>query len=199
LDAAEVLIAGEWSEPSDPVYIEPERQFFATNVTSDRDNRVKVEIYQWFEGVTVKTSEYFRVGERLYEKARADVPLPEEPEGYENALVEFEADALVLDIAPNRTYRERREGPGGSGARFQPSREKTVAFVDSRGRVFERIVTTDQLNPLLREMKKRVWKRPRVVPSKEAGPTAPQPGQDRDTRKPRPPRPERGRRGGGGP
>ncbi|UCF33233.1 MAG: hypothetical protein JSV78_12960 [Phycisphaerales bacterium] len=197
LDAAEVLIAGEWSEPSVPVYIEPERQFFATNVTTDRDNRVKVEIYQWFEGVTVKTSDYFRVGERLYEKARADVPLPEEPEGYENALVEFEADALVLDIAPNRSYRERREGPGGSGTRFQPSREKTVAFVDSRGYVFERIVTTDQLNPLLREIKKRVWKRPRVGPSKEAGPIAPQQGQDRDTRKPRPRPPRPPRRGEG--
>jgi hypothetical protein len=193
LDAAEVLIAGEWSEPSDPVHIEPERQFFATNVTSDRDNRVKVEIYQWFEGVTVKTSDYFRVGERLCERARADVPLPDDPEGYESALVEFEADALVLDIAPNRSYRERREGTGGGGTRFQPSREKTVAFVDSKGRVFERIVTTDQLDPLLKEMKKRVWRRPRMGPSKEAGPTAPQQGQDRERsrHRPRPPRPPR--------
>jgi hypothetical protein len=192
LDAAEVLIAGEWSEPSDPVYVEPERLFFATNVTSDRDTRVKVEIYQWFEGVTVKTSEYFRVGEPLYEKSRADVPLPEAPEGYENALVEFEADATVLDIAPNRPYRERLEGAGGRGSRFRPSREKTVAFVDSNGRVFERIVTTDSLNPLLREMKKRVWRRTRVEPGKEVGPLVPQ-GHDRDTRGPRPRQPRTGR------
>jgi hypothetical protein len=177
-DASRVLITGEWSEPSDPVYVEPERRFFATNVTTDREDKVGVEIYRWFEGVTVRASSYFKVGEAITYAERVPVPLPEDPETFDRPIVEFTANATVLDIEANRSYRERKK-TAGKGVYFQPGRSgKTVAFVDAEGHVFERVISVDKAHPDKKALKSRVWQPPKVEAASEV-PGGKGPGKDK--------------------
>jgi len=180
-DARLLHIVGPWSEPSEPVAIEADSRFFVTGtLKSGGGEKVHLEMFRWFEGVWVENSRaQFEVGDVVESVARAAVPMPNDPEGgVDRPLVEFEADATVLDIDFDR--RDRRRIQGGKGVKFgQLADSSAVVFVDSSGRVFERLVELDKDDPDRATVKKRVWKAPRKKrqPS-EQGPR-PRPGRGR--------------------
>ena len=189
-DATTVLLAGAWSEPSDPVYIEPATRFFITNAKEAR-NEVKVEFYQWFEGVWVEGKTDLSVGDRLSHRERAEIPLKDgEPWQVDRPLVDFVADAVVLDIEFGHSQRDRKRS--GRGVKLDRMTETTtVTFVDSEGNVSERTVEADKSDPERKVVKERIWKPAPKPEEKKPGQT---PGQG-----PRPPRPPPGPGPGPGP
>jgi hypothetical protein len=159
-NAQVVWIPGEWSDPVE-VKIEPSALSFL--VSKDvRNEQVSIELYQWFEGVWVKTRPKFGVGDSLALEQRCKVPPLDPNDSYDLALVPFAVDATVVDIDFDRVYRERKRGSGRSGVRFGPQTSAcSVVFADSAGRLYERFVPTDKDNPAKRAAADREWSPPK--------------------------------------
>lgn len=161
---AEVLfIAGQWSEPSDSVYIEPDQAFFVTNESKTRGN-VGVEFYRWFDGVWVKNKSLmkFKLGEPMTGAVRHPVPLY--GGGVDRPNVNYSAGGLVLDLDFDRRVRFRKTNRNNPGVRFdKPSADTAVVIMDDSGRVFERVVSVDKQNPDKNLLRRREWSPPRTV------------------------------------
>ncbi len=144
-DARKVLIPGPWSEPTEPVALEPGLFYFLTNSDESKDD-IRVEVFRWFEGVWVKHAWKFAVGSLMAESDREPVP------GLGGADVEyptitFDTGATVLDIDYQRLYRGRSRA-GRAGVSFgQPSPTCVAVFVDSEGRLHERVLPIDKGHP----------------------------------------------------
>lgn len=163
--AEQVYLAGEWSEPSDPIRFEATSLYFVTYDERSKE-RIGVEFFRWFEGVWVKSRrEKFGVGDSLRTKQRTQAPSPTDPTKADNALVDFYEELTVVDIDFDRPLRERTGGPRAPGASF--SRTKlgcAVVFMDPQGNLHERFVALDKADPRRREAAGKVWTPPRRTP-----------------------------------
>jgi len=157
-DAKVIFVQGPWSDPSEPVVVEPDRQYFFTGFDQRRE-LAKVELYQWFDGVWVMTRHEVRIGDRVKTVARAEVPVIEDPGAVDRPPVPFDAGMSVLDINYARPLRKRDEIRGG-GIRFSSNLETDCAVIlmDDDGELHERQVMRDKDNPEKRRVAKMVWK-----------------------------------------
>ncbi|MCH7992975.1 MAG: hypothetical protein IIB57_00875 [Planctomycetes bacterium] len=156
-DAKVVFVHGDWSPPSDPVVIPATSEFYVTGVDT-RKKTVKVEMYQWFDGVWVTTRETFKVGEKVAATKRAEVPDPEESGAVDRASVPFDTGYTVLRIDWGRMQREKKTR--GVGIRLQDglSKGSAVLLAGKNGAVIERFVSTDKANPEKKAASGRVWR-----------------------------------------
>ena len=156
-DAKVVFVHGDWSPPSDPVVIPATSEFYVTGVDT-RKKTVKVEMYQWFDGVWVTTRETFKVGEKVAATKRAEVPDPEESGAVDRASVPFDTGYTVLRINWGRMQREKKTR--GTGIRLQDALSKggAVLLAGKNGAVIERFVSTDKANPEKKAASGRVWR-----------------------------------------
>jgi len=154
-----VFIPGEWSEPTDPIYIEPTDYFFITAADPGKKS-VSVDLYRWFEGywVTNRTKIKLGVGDYVSQETRAPIPDRNDPNAVDQALVNFDTGMVLLDLDFGRTYRDRRDR-GGGGVRFAPPANDTaVVLVDALGNLHERWVALDKTHPEKKQVADRVWK-----------------------------------------
>ncbi len=146
-DSQVVFIEGPWSEPSDPVVVDPDTFTFVTSSDSKKEN-VSVEVYKWFEGVWVKQRAKCGVGEPVSVQKRHAVPSLEDPEGSDTPLIDFDASQTVVDIDFQRAHRARNRGSKRGGAGFDRLEPGcSVVFMDADGELHERFVTTDKAHP----------------------------------------------------
>ncbi len=155
-DAKVVFIESEWSEPTAPITIPRSSMFFVTRDDSRR-REISVEFYRWYDGVWIKSPAVkFNEGDKLANETRTPVPGLQDRHQAENALVTFSADLTLLDIDFARPHRERKGGSSASGVRFGSVSDSTSAvFVDSKGRLVERVVALDKADPTRRSVD--VW------------------------------------------
>ena len=147
-DAGVIFIAGEWSEPTDPITIPQASLFFVTRDDVKR-REIGVEFYRWYDGVWITSrAAKFNEGNKLAYQTRVAVPgIPDRNE-VQNALVDFAVDATLLSIDFARSHRERKAGTGAEGVKFGPVATGTSAvFVDSNGQLSERVVALDKAHP----------------------------------------------------
>ena len=157
--AATVFITGDWSEPSDPVVIEPATKFYVTS-DDQKNEEVGVEFFQWFGGDWLKPPRRIKatIGKTIRDSQRTPARPIDNSDGVDNPEVDFLADATIVDIDFARAFRERKAGTTPKGVKFgQPSPSCSVVFVDSQGRLHERFVSLDKVHPEKREMTSRVW------------------------------------------
>lgn len=183
-DAKVVRFGGEWSEASDPVYVETAYRFFVTNTRGSGDGvKVKLAMYKWVEGYWVSTTQNFTLGESLSVQDEPEVPLMSfSGRELQKIAVHFDTPASLLGVSDDETVLL----PGRSG-RFDLDKESVVAFVDNRGHVFERIAALDKMNSEYRatqdevfdpkSMKKEEPDRPKPMPGGPGGKRGP--GRDR--------------------
>ncbi len=152
-DAAVLFVESEWSEPSDPVTIEPAALFFVTSEDA-KDQEISVEFFQWYMGVWLKPEGRIKagIGNTLRDKRRNPAPALDDPTQLDRPEIEFTADATVVDIDFERPIRERKQGATPKGVRFadKPSATTSVVFMDSQGRLHERFVAVDKMDPAKR-------------------------------------------------
>lgn len=159
LHAAELSLYSEWSEPIE-VTVPREMWFFVTSKDS-RKHQVGVEFYRWFEGNWVKAPRRVKVGlgDGLRTDQRTVVQSPDDPDETERPTVTYQADAAVVDIDFNRTFRERKKGKGRGGVKFgQPTTACCVVMADSAGRLHERFVPMEKRDPRKKIVADKVWK-----------------------------------------
>jgi hypothetical protein len=158
-DAKVVLVAGDWSEPSDAVGIEPATRFFVSR--SDKEKKeVILDLYQWFRGVWLYHRAKSTVGGKVDITEKMDTPDPDNPttEVYRRD-VRINGDATIVDIDFDRLFRDRQER---GGVRIGAAQRTTaVVFMDGQGRLLTRIELADKNDPIRREMKAREWKKPK--------------------------------------
>ena len=162
-DAATIVIASEWSDPSDPVWIESSTKFFVTS-DNKKDEEIGVEFFQWFGGVWVKPERRIKgtVGALLRDKQRVPTPAIDDPNKVDRPEVEFLADATAIDIDFDRAFRERKAGTTPKGVKFaQPASSCSVVFVDSHGRLQERFESLDKIHPDKKDITGRLWVQPK--------------------------------------
>jgi len=170
-DAATIYLSSDWSEPSDPVRIEPSSYFFAVNDEKSK-NEVKFDLYRWFDGLWVKAPHGFKatIGTAIAETQRTQVPSLEDPSETDNALVPYSADATIVDLDFDHPMRERKSGNDAKskGVRFAggPTSSTVITLIDGKGRLFQRDIDRDKANPLRRELEARLYKPTRQRPEK---------------------------------
>lgn len=137
-DAEKVLLASDWSEPTDDVYIPPDTRFFLTSGNVIDRKGAKVSVFKWYEGVWVNHAFAIKVGSKIGDKARERIRPGDRPE------IDFDTDATVVDIDYDYLYRPKKEK---ARRRFTvQSARKTVALVyaDSGGHLHQRILAADK-------------------------------------------------------
>lgn len=160
-DATQVFVHGPWSEPSDPIHVPATERYFVT-ACDERRQEVSVEMFRWFDGVWVKTRAKFGIGQPLRISARTPAPALNDPTKADNPLVDFSADAVVLDMDVRRPFRESKKGSGKGGVKYPASStDCAVVLVDGHGRLEERAVGVDKNHPEKDILNQRVWKAPR--------------------------------------
>jgi len=158
-NAAVLFIHGDWSAPCDPVTIEPAVEFYVTGEDS-KDREISIDFFRWYLGVWVKPARRMKagIGDALADRQRVPVPALDDPTAADNAEVEFQADAVVVDVDLDRPIRERRSGSSASGVKFGPLVPSTAAvLVDSEGRLSERWVPVDKNHPGKKEAGQKIW------------------------------------------
>jgi len=158
-DATKVYLAGPWSEPSDPVVIPEDKEFYLAT-EDERDAQVGVKIYRWYEGVWVGSRKFdVSVGDPVGGHSRERVPSLDPGKGSDNADIDFDTGFVVMDIEFDRPLRERKRGTGREGVRFADRSKGTcaVAVIGPDGRMIEHWLPVDKDNPSQRVAQSRVW------------------------------------------
>jgi len=158
-DAKRILVASEWSPPSEPVSIEPWQAFFVT-ADDEAKKQVGCEFFRWFYGAWVKSRRHkFGVGELVSVTQRTTVPSLANPGDSDSIDVDYNAAVSVLDVDFSRAYRERRKGSSPGGIRFAAQRDETaVVLVDSEGHLTERLIPRDKDHPAKKELGEKLYK-----------------------------------------
>lgn len=157
-DSLVLMIAGPWSEPSDPIAILPTNYFYVT-AADKRKQVASFDLYRWYDGywVTNKSKLKCGIGEMVRQEQRVEVPNPEDPEETEHPLTTFAPNAMVVGMDFARSFRERNAR--GGGVKFsKPGFTQSVVLVDDRGELHERFVATDKGNPTRKIVADRVFK-----------------------------------------
>lgn len=157
-DSLVLMIAGPWSQPSEPVEILPTDYFYVT-AADKRKQVVSFDLYRWYDGywVTNKSKLKCGIGEMVKQQQRVEVPDPEDPEEIERPMTTFTPNAMVVGMNFNRSFRERNARGGGvkfSKAGFTQS----VVLVNDEGELSERFVATDKSHPTRKAVAERVFR-----------------------------------------
>lgn len=154
-DATVIFIPGPWSEPSDPIEVDEDVEFYVTGA-DDRDNEIRVEMFQWFEGVWVKSRRFsLAIGDLVGGESRADVPSWEQEGKTEPAKVQFDASAVVLDMDFGFETRDRNDR---KGIKFgNPKRDVSVVVMTESGDLSRRVSLTDKTHPGKKSAAARVF------------------------------------------
>lgn len=159
-DAKLVYVTGAWSEPSDPVIVPPDVEYYVVS-QDERDAQVGLRVHQWYEGVWVESRKFqLAVGDPVGGQVRVEVPDLDDPRKGDLALVDFRSNAVLMDLDFNRSFRERKRGGGRDGVRFSDRTKGVcaVAVVDASGSLSERFLSVDKDDPSLRAAQSRKWK-----------------------------------------
>lgn len=157
-DATKLILAGEWSEPSEPVSFEPTSLFFVTYEDKAKQE-VGVEFFRWYYGAWLKSRRTkMAVGDVIATEQRTPAPALTDPNTTDNPLVPFSADGFVVDLDFGRKSQERKPGKGDGGVTFGQIRDDTaLVLMTEDGLLEERFVSLDRDHPAKRSAVAKIW------------------------------------------
>ncbi|MCK4659037.1 MAG: hypothetical protein KAV82_05895 [Phycisphaerae bacterium] len=145
-DAELILLVSEWSQPSDDISIPYDSRFFLVG-KKERDQSAKVDVFKWHEGIWVKTSFEISVGDPIGGKDYVRIGGQKE-----KTLVDFSTGAILVDLDFNATCRGRRERRGEI-IWGDPKATVSMVYLDSAGKLHERLLDLDKRSLAYKEMK----------------------------------------------
>jgi hypothetical protein len=146
-DATVVLIRDDqaWSDPSDPIAIVADEQYFVT-AFDERKKTIRFELFKWFDGVWVTHRADLGEGMDVASDSRKCVPIRGE-DADDRPLVHFDPGMTVVDIDFKRSTRDRKTKGGGVAIANSPVPTCSVVLADASGNLIERFVLTDKADP----------------------------------------------------
>ncbi|MBL7139545.1 MAG: hypothetical protein ISS74_01405 [Planctomycetes bacterium] len=127
-------LAGQWSDPTEPVIIPELMQFYFVGTFGDR---VNLELHRWIHGVWIVAPSVPRYvgGPVIYTKDRARIPVPGKNETVAQDVT-LDLNVFLVDVIRGFQYQ-----PGG---RNQPISANVLLFADPKGNLQRRIDWEDQ-------------------------------------------------------
>jgi hypothetical protein len=149
VEAAKVIVVGDWSEPSPEVTIDPDTVFFLASANPQRA-QVKAEIYKWVEGEWVKQQFPIEVGQPIAGTKRIKIEDQTIP-------VTFDTGATVVDIDFDRSYRPVKPAGREGGLTVARTLSKTVGvvYLDPTGNLQERLLDVDKSSEERKEYRRK--------------------------------------------
>lgn len=146
-DASIVELVGEWSEPSKPIYIEPDTQFF---VRSDKASaqEVKVEVFKWYAGEWLMRPFNVTIGNLIGEPKTMNTPAGEK------RTVDFGTGAMVIDL----DFRHRAMIPDRRSHRLASVDTVAMVYVDASGNLHQQLLELDKNSNTYDELRRQLWK-----------------------------------------
>lgn len=165
-DAEKVVLTTDWSDPTEPVTIKLDTEFFLASVSGER---VRADVFKWVEGSWVKQTFDVEPGEPIGGIKRITLPGDQAIK----ELVDFNTGAVVLEVDLQRAYRPARTGSDGWSVGL-PKSTVAVVYVDAAGEVRERLLELDKNRDAYKDFKQLVReaaaKRPPPARTPPAGP-----------------------------
>lgn len=143
-------VAGEWSQPTDPITVAPATHFFAKSPKVGT-SLAMLDVFKWDAGKWLRQTFEAGPGDLVggLKKIRTD-----ETDDKGRAVqkdVDFSTDAVVLDVRPKETVRVRLPAKEGYTVREQDS--LVIVYLDpADGQVKERVQAFDRSDPLRRKI-----------------------------------------------
>ncbi len=149
--ARQIVLDGEWSEPSEPVSVAPNAHFFV-KAQRGKEPVASLDVFKWRNGEWLKQSFDVRVGDAI--GGMRDVKGPEDDKGKPTKeSFDFGAGATVLDLRFDETVRVRRPGKKGEFT-YLESPSLVLVYVDQGdGQVKVRIAAADKYDVLYKHLK----------------------------------------------
>ncbi len=147
MDAEKVVLVGSWSDPSEPITIDPDTEFFVRS-SKGRSNECKINIFKWVAGVWVEKTFSVTVGENIGDVTKVDTPRERRDS------VNFDTGSTVVDIDFRRMYRSHTRGGVALGALEETT---ALVFVDATGKLHERLLDVDKNCEEYKDAKRRTW------------------------------------------
>lgn len=155
-DAAKLFVVGDWSEPTDAVYIEPDTRFFVTGGNPFQDSGAKASVFKWFEGVWVSHTFPLEIGRPISGSAREAVRvvngIPDRPR------IDFDTGTTVVDVDYDYMFRPRKKRSKGRFTIEAPRETIAVIYVDRAGTLRQRIMDADRSSAEYKAFKAKVFK-----------------------------------------
>lgn len=157
-DATKLVLASDWSEPSESVTFEPTSLFFVTYEDKAK-SEVGVEFFRWYYGAWLKSRRTkMAIGDVLATEQRTPAPALTDATTTDNPNVPFSADGFVIDLDFSRKSQERKAGRSDGGVSFGQLRDDTaLVLMTADGRLAERLVSLDRDHPDKRSATGKLW------------------------------------------
>ncbi len=155
-DATKVFVAGDWSEPTEPIYIEPDTRFFVTGGNAFEDAGAKATIFKWFEGEWVSHTFPLETGNRISGTAREAVRVVDGIA--DRPPIDFDTGATVVDIDYDYMFRPKKDRKKGRFTIESPRETISVVYVDPSGELRQRIMDADRAGAEYKAFKDKVFK-----------------------------------------
>ena len=129
-DAMKPFLVGEWSEPSEEVYVEPTTEMMLAENKTNQADRAQFSVYHWLarEGRWVGVDAAWFVGQIVGTGAIKPIEVPHyDPKDGKVTIVKqpiegFDTGIAVLDVSPSQI----RDNVGGLDFTIQPPKEVVV-------------------------------------------------------------------------
>ena len=146
-EAEVVLRESEWSDPSEDVRIPYDTDFYLVG-KKERDRTAKIDVFKWHKGTWLKSAFRVGVGELIGGRSIEKIDK-------ERVSIDFSTGATVVDLDFDRPYRARRERRGEISW-SDPKPTLAMVYVDSAGKLYERLLDADKRSESYKAMKGKV-------------------------------------------
>ncbi len=152
--ARQAVLVGDWSLPSDPVTVAPRTHFFVRGPRPrGTEPTASVDVFTWHEGAWLKESFDVQVGDVIGGRRETRIAERDEDNKPKKATVDFNTDAVVLDIRLDEpTLQRRLAGKSGEFA-YTPRPSLVLVYLDpADGQVKERLAVADLNDRLYKKL-----------------------------------------------
>lgn len=150
--AEKSVLVGEWSEPGDPVAVDPKSLFFVKSKGPGADPAASVDVFAWYAGNWFRESFTVGVGDAIGEPKEIKVGDGDDGKPQRDT-VDFATRAVVLDIRPEESVWTRRSTGKGEFA-YSDQKGVVVVYLDPvDGQVKQRFDRSDRVDSKYAELK----------------------------------------------
>jgi hypothetical protein len=171
-DAEKTELAGEWSELSEPMLVEPASYFYLSSADS-QTKQARVDVFKWHFGQWVKEDFRIGVGEGIGQTRRVRL---HETDGQLSARpveVNFDTGAVAVDIEYDRPSKSLVSRGTGQFDLTSAQSSAALVYVDADGLLQERVATYDAADPTRLKLAQAVRESRTPVRVEPTGPRAP--------------------------
>lgn len=153
-DAAQAVIVGDWSQPSEPLRAAPRTHFFVLGASVDGAS-ANVEVWRWYRGLWLHKLFAVAVGDTIGGVRKVKLPGPDGADQVVREEVDFDTGVVLLDLFEAEEPIRMAEGEAGPTGWIGGSTLVAVCVDSIDGRVEERRARLDRASVLRKRLREK--------------------------------------------